>query len=222
MNEDKFSEIVGKLIQFKTETTRVPIKDTSWEELIWAALVYMYGDKNVEWNSQSHEKSVDIKARIDGKTYKISAKGGVIKNNILAVSSYRLTSFNSIKDKLDFIKRQHKNFDYYLICAREIHKDQIKYTVIKTSSKKFAPARMLNGNNWRKTKSYYEFSKNSDFGAKIVFKMSHQLWYSIPLSYFSKNEKIVEVSISKDKLGIGLVEFLRGGGFIKSNPRESK
>lgn len=60
-DDEKFSKVLGKLIEFKSGTTRVPIKDISWEELIWATLVFMYGNDNVDWNSQSHEKSVDIK-----------------------------------------------------------------------------------------------------------------------------------------------------------------
>ena len=135
MNFDtkKFSKLIGKLIEFKSGVTKLPIKATSWEELIWAALVFMYGDGNVDWDSQSHEKSVDIKVKVNGRVSKISAKGGAIKEGLLTVSSYRLTTFNKLKDKLNFIKNQHKNFNFYLICAREINQANktTNYIVIK-------------------------------------------------------------------------------------------
>lgn len=153
---------------------------------------------------------MDIKAIINKKEVKISAKGGIIKNNILSVSSYRLTSFNNLRDKLNFVKQQHINFDFYLICAREVRKDQtINYLVIKTSPTKLAPPAMLDERSWKRTKNGYELKGGTvKFNAKIVSKMSDQLWYSIPLSYFSDNEKIVNVSISKKELGKGLVDFL--------------
>lgn len=210
-NDKKFSYIIKKLIKFKAGVTKVPIKDTSWEELIWATLVFMYKDKNVDWDSQSHEKSVDIKVKINRVNLKISAKGGIIKNNLLTISSYRLTTFSKLEDKLDFIRDQHKSFDFYLICAREIDKINkvMNYFVIKAPSTKFAPSGMLNPKNWKKTKSGYELDKGVGFDAKIVFKMSNQLWYSIPLSYFSSNEKLISVSIPIKDLGKGLIDFLK-------------
>lgn len=210
-NETKFSSTIEKLIKFKSSTTTLPIKDTSWEELIWAALVFLYGDDKVVWNSQSHEKSVDIKAKINGSILKISAKGSVIKNNFLTLSSYRLTTFSSLEKKLAFIKAQHNNFDFYLICARELDKEhqRIIYNVIKTPAIKLAPTKMLNKNNWKKTKTGYELKQGLGLAAKIVFKMSDQLWYLIPLNYFSKDEKLINISISIKELGKGLINYLK-------------
>ena len=207
----KFSNIIKKLIKFKSGTTRIPIKDASWEELIWATLVFMYGDKNINWDSQSHEKSVDIKAKINNVVSKISAKGGIIKENLLTISSYRLTTFNKLKDKLNFIEKQHNNFDFYLICARKINKTNktINYLVIKTPAMKLAPPVMLSTKNWKRTKSGYELKKGIGFNAKIIFKMSDQLWYSISLDYFSNKEKLINISIPIKELGKGLIDFLK-------------
>ncbi len=210
-NDKKFSNAIKKLIKFKTGVTTIPIKDTSWEELIWAALVFMFGDDKVEWNSQSHEKSVDIKAKINNSSLKISAKGGVIKNNVLSVSSYRLTTFNTLAEKLNFIKTQHSSFDSYLICAREIDtvKKTVNYLVLKVDSTKLAPTSMLKTESWEKSKAGYELKIKSPFGAKIVFKMSDQLWYSIPLDYFSKTERLASLSVPIKDLGNGLINYLR-------------
>lgn len=210
-DDKKFSNIIKKLIEFKSGITRIPIKDASWEELIWATLVFMCGGNNVEWNSQSHEKSIDIKATINNVVLKISAKGGVIEKGLLTVSSYRLTTFNTLKDKLNFIKNQHKSFDFYLICARKLDETNktINYLVIKTPARKLAPAAMLDIKNWKKTKNGYELKRGLGFDAKIVFKMSNQLWYSIPLNYFSSSEKLINVSIPIKELGRGLIDFLK-------------
>lgn len=209
-NSKKFSRIIEKLIEFRAGTTRLPIKDVGWEELIWAALVFMYGGKNVEWDSQSHTKSVDLKVEIDGKLLQISAKGGIIKNGALSVSSYRLTTFNNLSEKLKFIGNQHAHFDFYLICAREEESaTTIRYSVIKVPASKFAPLWMLQMRNWKKTNGGYELKEGLGFAAKIVSKMSNQLWYSIPLEYFAHSEILATISLPKESLGVGLLEFLR-------------
>lgn len=171
----------------------------------------MFGENRVVWDSQSHEKSVDIKVQINGSLRRISAKGGVIKDGLLTVSSYRLTTFNRLEDKLNFIRDQHKNFDFYLICARE-KDDQNKtmnYVIIKTPAGKLAPLFMLNVKNWRKTRAGYELKRGLGFEAKIVFKMSNQLWYKIPLDYFSAKEKLINAPVPFAELGGGLIEFLK-------------
>lgn len=217
LDDKRFSDAIGKLIKFKSGITTIPIKDTSWEELIWAALVFMFGNSKVEWNSQFHEKSVDIKAQINKSLLKISAKGGIIKNNILVVSSYRLTTFNKLEDKLNFIKTQHSNFNFYLICAREIDKVKktINYLVLKVPSTKLAPTSMLKTGSWKRNRTGYALKNNSPFGAKIVFKMSNQLWYFIPLNYFSKDERLVSLSVPIKELGGGLINYLKSNNLVK-------
>jgi len=205
----KFARIVKELIKFKSGSTKVPIRAESWEELIWATLVFMFGEDKVEWNPQSHEKSVDIKAQINGKVLKISAKAGEIKKGEIAVSSYRLTTFNKLNEQLEFIKNQHRNFDFYLICAREINFKSITYRVFKTEPKRLAPEWLTDKNNWQRTKSGYGLKDGFSFQAQIVFKMSNQLWYQIPIVYFKPQEKLATVSIPRELLGKGLIEFLK-------------
>lgn len=205
----KFSDIIRELIKFKSGVTKLPIVAGSWEELIWATLVFLFGDEKVEWDPQSHEKSVDIKVNISGDILKISAKGGKVKNGAITMSSYRLTTFNTLNEKLKFIKKQHDNFDFYLICLREIDKKNITYYVIKASPKRLSPKWLVNQNNWVKTKNSYDLKNGFKFDAKIVLKMSEQLWYSIPFKYFSKKEILVKLSIPYSDLGRNLVSFLK-------------
>lgn len=205
----KFSDIIRELIKFKSGVTKLPIVAGSWEELIWATLVFLFGDEKVEWDPQSHEKSVDIKVNINGDILKISAKGGKVKNGVITISSYRLTTFNTLNEKLKFIKKQHDNFNFYLICLREIDKKNITYYVIKTSPKRLSPKWLVNQNNWIETKNSYDLKDGFKFDAKIVLKMSKQLWYSIPFKYFSKKEILVKLSIPCSDLGRNLVSFLK-------------
>ncbi|HEY4474472.1 MAG TPA: hypothetical protein VJC06_00925 [Candidatus Paceibacterota bacterium] len=206
-NSQKFSKTIGKLVEFKSGTTRVHINSTSWEELIWATLVFLYGEEKIDWDSQSHEKSVDIKANINGKVFKISAKSGSIKNGALTISSYRLTTFNNLADKLRFIKNQHENLDFYLTCSKTMQKEKIIYTIIKIKPNKLAPDWMTKEKNWTKTKTGYQLKPGFDFKAKIVTKMSNQLWYTIPVSYV-KDGILKEVEILKKNLGKELIKFL--------------
>lgn len=209
LNQNRFSKILQELIRFKAGTTRVPIRAENWEELIWAALAFMFGDENINWDPQSHEKSVDITVKMNRNTIKISAKAGEIKNNIIPISSYRLTTFNSLNEKLSFIRAQASNFDFYIICAREVKKDNIIYYVIKASSHKLAPKWLTNKKNWIKTNGGYILKDDFEFMAKIIFKMSDQLWLYIPIKYFSKKEIISIIKIPIDSLGKGLLEYLK-------------
>lgn len=209
LDNKKFSKLLRRLIKFKYDTTKVPIRAESWEELIWATLAFMFGEKKVIWDPQSHEKSVDIKVKLNDNILRISAKAGKIEKGSIAISSYRLTTFNKLKDMLNFIKEQHDNFDFYLICARQVKKDVTTYHVIKTPSKKLAPAWLTNENNWTKNKHGYTLKSGLEFKANIAFKMSNQLWYKIPIDYFSSSEHIVNTTIPLEKLGKGLIEFLK-------------
>jgi len=209
LDNERFSVIIKELIKIKSITSKVPIKAESWEELIWATLAFMFGDNKINWNPQSHEKSIDIKVKINDDILKISAKAGEIKKNRIAISSYRLTTYGNLGDKLKFIKRQHNNFDFYLICARKLIKETITYYVIKASSDKLAPQWLTSENNWIETKNGYELKKGFGFDARIVFKMSHQLWYYIPIDYFSFQDRIVKIAIPLKYLGKGLISYLR-------------
>ena len=69
-DDQRFSRILRDLIRFKAGTSKVPIRAENWDELIWATLVFMFGEEKVDWDPQAHEKSVDIK--VDGVAGKIT------------------------------------------------------------------------------------------------------------------------------------------------------
>ncbi|MBN1383384.1 MAG: hypothetical protein JW983_00690 [Elusimicrobia bacterium] len=209
LDEARFVEIVSELIKFKSSTTRIPIKATSWEELICATLIFMYGADKINWDPQSHEKSIDITFKTNGDIFKVSAKAGEIKKGILTISSYRLTTFNTLNEKLNFIKKQHNSFDFYLICARAVEGNFITYNVIKAQAKRLADAWFTDNKNWSKSSGGYILKSGLGFNANICHKMSDQLWYSIPMSYFNTDEVIAHIPVNKNDLGKGLVEFLK-------------
>jgi hypothetical protein len=213
IDEARFSALLKQLLTFKTSITTIPIKDVNWEELIWATLAYMYGDDKVGWDPQSHTKSVDIVAEINGELVKISAKGGEIKNGFLDISSYRLTTYSTLSDMIEFISDQHSSFDYYLICTRQDITTNlanfVKYSVLKVRADRLSPSWFLNTNNWKETKSGYSLKDSFPFSAKIVFKMSSQLWYRIPFRYFTNSEAIIDFAVPKEQLGKGLINVLK-------------
>ncbi len=54
----------------------------------------------------------------------------------------------------------------------------------------------------------YELCEGHPLSARIVYSMSSQLWYSIPLDYFTDEERILTIEMPIDSLGRGLVSFL--------------
>ncbi|MEM0296488.1 MAG: hypothetical protein QXU35_01765 [Zestosphaera sp.] len=92
---------------------RSPLTADNWEELVWAALAFMYGEEKVDWPPRSH-RDVDIVVKINGGSYKIGLKAGVIKRDkkgreFLELSSYRLTTYEKLKDKLEDAFNRNKN-----------------------------------------------------------------------------------------------------------------
>jgi hypothetical protein len=209
MIHDKFSVLVARLIEYRAGVSKVPIMAQSWEEIIWATLAYLFGEDEVAWDPQSHEQSIDIRVGIGARILNISAKAGQIRNGVLTVSSYRLTSFISLAQMLDFVRDQHSNFDLYLICARELRKTDVSYMVFQVPSQRLCPVEFTAVHNWEKTNAGYNLRIDVGFNAKIVFKMSNQLWYSIPLNYFKPEEVAARVSLPLEAVGRGLIDYLR-------------
>lgn len=211
INWQRFKELVSKLIRYKTQTTSVPVRAESWEEVIYAVLLYM--EYKVVWEPTSHAKGVDIKVEINGDELGISAKGGkVVTNdrNLLTISSYRLTRYGGIESMLEFLRENAEEIDIYLICAREEKGANVQYRVFKITAHALVPAEMLDSSNWREDNQAWVLTEGTKKGleARIVKKMSNQLWYTISLNY-PPLETLVEVTISKKEIGVALVEVLK-------------
>ncbi|NQS90275.1 hypothetical protein HQ584_10855 [Patescibacteria group bacterium] len=219
VNWNKFKELATKLIEFKTKISRVPIRAESWEEVIYAVLLYM--EYEVSWEPTSHAKGVDLEIKINGEILKISAKGGKVTNNQeLTLSSYRLTRFGTLSKMLEFLNKNATELDVYLICAREEERDSVKYHIFKILPNAIIPEKALNPNNWEENDQRWKLKADVGFEASIVKKMSNQLWYSIPLN-FSHLEQLTIVKISKKDIGSTLVEILAALDKKKWQIRES-
>jgi len=211
INWQRFKELVSKLIRYKTQTTSVPVRAESWEEVVYAVLLYM--EYKVVWEPTSHAKGVDIKVEINGDELGISVKGGkVVTNdrNLLTISSYRLTRYGGIESMLEFLRENAEEIDIYLICAREEKGANVKYRVFKITAHELVPDEMLDSSNWEEDNQAWILTEGTKKGleARIVKKMSNQLWYTISLNYLPL-EMLVEMTISKKEIGLALVEVLK-------------
>jgi len=204
---NRFKDLATKLIEFKAKISRMPIRAESWEEVIYAVLLYM--EYEVSWEPTSHAKGVDLEIKINGETLKISAKGGKITDNQeLTLSSYRLTRFGTLPKMLEFLNKNATELDIYLICAREEEKDSIKYHIFRILPNTLVPEKALNPDNWEENDERWKLKADVGFEASIVKKMSNQLWYTIPLKFPSLGQLTV-VKISKKGIGSTLVEILK-------------
>lgn len=219
VNWNKFKELATKLIEFKAKISRMPIRAESWEEVIYAVLLYM--EYEVTWEPTSHTKGVDLEIKVNGETLKISAKGGKITDNQkLTLSSYRLTRFGTLPKMLEFLNKNATELDVYLICAREEKEDSVKYHIFRILPNALVPEKALNPNNWEESNQEWKLKTDVGFEANIVKKMSNQLWYSIPLN-FPYLERLTVVKIFKKDIGATLVEILAALDKKKWQIRES-
>lgn len=207
---DKFKVLARKIIKYKSQFSYIPIRAENWEEVLYVVFVHMFSKGRVFWNPVSHAKGIDLIVKLNGNILTISAKGGKITKGILSLSSYRLTRYKSLKEKLKFLKDNAKGINVYLVCSREEKTNEVEYKIFKISAAKLIPPIFLKSSNWSKNKEGWKFtqSKKVGFEAQIVKSMSHQLWYAIVLPS-PKIELLCNISISKQSLGKLLHEVLK-------------
>jgi len=109
---------------------------------------------------------------------------------------------------LKFLCENAEEIDIYLICAREEDRKAVRYCILKLAPESLAPQEMLNPINWEEDSQAWKLRANVGFEAKIVKKMSNQLWYSIPLD-FPGLEELTTVEISKSEIGSMMREILK-------------
>jgi len=206
INWNRFRELATKLIEFKAKISKMPIRAETWEEVIYAVLLYM--EYEVTWEPTSHAKGVDLEIKSNSETLKISAKGGKITDSrVLTLSSYRLTRFGTLPKMLDFLNKNATELDIYLICAREERQESVKYHIFRILPNVLVPEKALNPNDWEESNQGWKLKADVGFEVSIVKKMSNQLWYSIPLD-FSWLEQLTVVEITKKDIGSTLVKIL--------------
>lgn len=189
-----FSKIAIKLIKFASEATCDPVNAGRWEEIIFYTLKGMNKKFNGEdpyWISGSHRKGADLWT----DDVIISAKGGKIENGVLSLSSYRLTSFKTLKKMKEFVDGEGKNFDVYLCCSRKDSKDGNRvYRLFVASSDIFLAKKL----QWHAVSGGWIGKDRKGIEVHIVKKMSNQLWMKIPIRLCLE---IGTISFTKKELG---------------------
>ncbi len=203
---ERISEGFIRLIQYRSRTTFLPIRAELWEEIIYAT--FKRQGLVVDWKVGDHAKGVDLVIHGEGAAeLKISAKGGSIKRNgEVHISSYRLTRFQTLEDKLKFLKDNADKLDIYLSCAREETAEIVRYRILKMPASALVPPHLLTPQNWTETVQGWILSPDdTGLAAKIVKSMSHQLWYVLPNDYAQLVE-LGNVEINQETRGLELLK----------------
>lgn len=212
---NRLSKLLEKLMIFYLHMHVNPITADSWEEIAWAALAFMYGEDRVDWKPRSH-REVDIIVNLQGTKYNIGLKAGEITpvggRRILTLSSFRLTKYDDLRDKLEDAYERNKSNHFYLICAREEQQERqrlIRYSVYKVDSKRLFPEEMRNKESWipEPKEKPQAWVLKSDAATRLGFerveirrKMSDQLWYKIPVpNSILRLEELVSVNVPEKK-----------------------
>lgn len=122
-----------------------------------------------EWTCNSHKSKYDINILRDDKDFTISVKSGMLKNNILTLSSFRTTKYKTLKGKLKFINNHHSD-----IILSVPYVDDIYYMFVLPKSI------LKTDKTWTKVGNNY-YLKDNKVDMRIMHSMSDQLWYKIHL-----------------------------------------
>lgn len=132
--------------------------------------------KHIEHKEGSHKKQDYIITTKDNINSKISIKSGTIKNNLLTFSSYRTTSYKTIEEKLNYIDKNH--YDYQLNLAKKHPWKKTKEYVLmlfKEEQFKIKDLKFIESEKcWT--------GQNHNFVVKINKSQSDQLWYTVNLN----------------------------------------
>lgn len=131
------------------------------------------------WESGSHRPGKD--QEVNGES--VSSKSSKLVRNKFGISSYRLTTCETVEDFINEIKKRDESFSKYLVCLTEEFKN--KHVVrwgfvdkLKTD---------ISGLEWK-----YKYGKSGRKSAlvtlngkyQIKFSMSNQLWINLTFDDF--------------------------------------
>jgi len=173
---------------------RFPLKGELWEDLFDQTI----NPKKSQWEGGSHTQGGDVIGP-DGVTYQ--NKSGQIKKNSMEWSGNRLTKYNGLDDKINFISSH--LYDKYAFLARNSNdwnnnKKLYHFIILDASiidyshdALKWTETYALKGamkgkcNGWK--------GQCSNYQAKIQKQMSDQLWTTVDLSFLKKSADIYEI-----------------------------
>ena len=199
-NIDGFIKCFEQHVENRLEQSKIKITDLVLEELISFALED--SDNNHVYESGSHTAGRDIRFVDDDEGDK-SVKSGKLTDESLTISSFRLSRYKDLKDMLNFIDNDGKNFDFYYVLGRKETRDVINYVFYMIPSDIFTSTKM----KWEDTYSTrsgkhsgWKTIDDSPIKLKIVDNMSSQLWIDIDRKFVDKF-KYFEIKKDLSKLG---------------------
>jgi hypothetical protein len=181
MNDEVIGRIKEKLDTFHSLFKSCRLKAEYWEEVLFQALTES-GYENVNWEAHSHKIGEDLNIDND----RISCKSGKIVNKrflrkkCLEISSHRTTTYKTLEEKLDFLSVKLVDTYFCLVNPNPRDKSNLSYHLY------IFDAKIIDVNKLRWTKVPSGWTGVGYFMAKIVKKMSDQLWLSIPLELLPK------------------------------------
>tara|TARA_B110000503_G_C6972079_1_gene339619 strand:+ start:61 stop:627 length:567 start_codon:yes stop_codon:yes gene_type:complete len=175
ISENKLDKL-GKLIQSHIELyPKISVKAEQFESLFSVVT-------ESDWNPNNHNPNEDMITEIKG-IQKPSLKSGVIKNNILEISSHRTTTYKTLQDKIEFLKS--RDYDSYICLARPNKDQQHNYNliyfnknVINYDSLNWVDTYGKNGSH----SGWCGKNKDDTITVKIIKSMSDQVWIRLNIN----------------------------------------
>lgn len=198
MDLNKFQENIEEKLIFWHSNFSFPLKAEMLEEIL-ARILYEKMGINILWKGGSHSPGADI-IIIDGESF--SVKSGKETNNNIKISSSRTTSYETIKEKINFYKEVENTFSHYFLLSKKENslKTFIEYTPyiipkerIKIESLNFLP------------KSFGWEAESYGYSFKIKRSMSDQIWIDIKKDFINDCAlKTISFTIEKKDNGLNV------------------
>jgi hypothetical protein len=179
LNNSKFYQIFEKYLEgYHNLFPNIPLQDNHLESIIEKSFIETEEIQNVDHTPLSHSIGYDLSIKQNNINSKISIKSGKYnsKNNTLIFSSYRTTSYKTINEKIDFINKNH--FDYQINFSKKDVWDKTKeYKFLVFSKEQFK----INNLEFKEDESGW-LTENEYIKINIRKSMSDQVWYTVNLN----------------------------------------
>ena len=179
LNNSKFYQIFEKYLEsYHNLFPNIPLQDNHLESIIEKSFIETEEIQNVDHTPLSHSIGYDLSIKQNNINSKISIKSGKYssKNHTLIFSSYRTTSYKTINEKIDFINKNH--FDYQInFCKKDIWDKTKEYKFLVFSKEQFK----INNLEFKEDESGW-LTENEYIKINIRKSMSDQVWYTVNLN----------------------------------------
>ena len=203
-NLEEFGTKVLEGVAARQGIDKFPVKAEIFENIIVDTLDEM--EISCYWDPGSHKPGADIEITNEPISFSVKSagiSGGKQKPQKMSISSHRLTSHKTLKEKLAFIDGTGKNYTHYLVLAREdiegkSNKKNKKILIKRNYTLLAMPADIFSVNKltWQQVGKSYKTKESWDgkmgYSMKIEHSMSDQLWIH---SGFDKVKKRKDVKV---------------------------